>query len=320
MDALFPEIQPYRTGHLKVCAPHRLYYEESGNPQGRPVVFLHGGPGAGTSAPYRRFFDPDFYRIILYDQRGAGQSTPYAALEANTTWDLVEDLERLRLHLGVERWLVLGGSWGSTLALAYAIRHPEPVIGLILRGIYLGRRWENLWLYQEGASHFFPEAWQKFIAPIPLEERGDLIGAYHRRLTDPDPQVHLPAAAFSAWESSISRLRPEPPAETAAQEDPAKHLAIARIECHYFVNNLFFPTDHYLLEAADAIRHIPCRIVHGRYDLICPVRNAFELHARLPQSDLTVVPDAGHASLEPGISRELVEATQDFKSLFERTK
>ena len=313
MDILFPEIEPYRTGYLDASPIHQLYYEECGNPAGQPLVYLHGGPGAGISPPYRRFYDPDFYRIILLDQRGCGKSTPFASLEENTTWHLVADLERLRTHLGIERWLVFGGSWGSTLALSYALRHPQRVVGLVLRGIYLGRHWENQWLFQEGASYFFPEAWAKYIAPIPPEERGDIMGAYHIRLIDPDPDVQLKAAQTrAAWESAVVRLIPE----QVPKDDPRADLAISRIESHYMVNNLFFPSDNYLLENVPSIQHLPCRIVHGRYDLICPVRNAFELHERLPHAEIRIVPDAGHASLEPGISRELVQATQNFKSLF----
>jgi proline iminopeptidase len=313
MEILFPEIEPYRIGYLDVSPIHRLYYEECGNPAGQPLVYLHGGPGAGISPPYRRFYDPDFYRIILFDQRGCGKSLPFASLEDNTTWDLVADMERLRVHLGIQRWLVYGGSWGSTLALSYALRHPQPIVGLVLRGIYLGRRWENQWLFQEGASYFFPEAWKKFVDPIPEEERGDLMGAYHKRLVDPDPEVQQKAAHDrAAWESAVVRLIPE----KAPKEDPQADLAISRIESHYMVNDLFFPDDNYLLENVSSIQHLPCRIVHGRYDLICPVRNAFELHERLPHAEIRIVPDAGHASLEPGISKELVQATQDFKSLF----
>jgi proline iminopeptidase len=317
MDSLFPEIEPYRTGYLDASPIHRLYYEECGNPAGKPLVYLHGGPGAGISPPYRRFYDPDFYRIILLDQRGSGKSTPYASLEENTTWHLVADLERLREHLGIQRWLVFGGSWGSTLALSYALRHPQRVVGLVLRGIYLGRPWENQWLFQEGASYFFPEAWEKYIAPIPPDERGNMISAYHNRLIDPDPNVRLAAAQTrAAWEAAVIRLVPEPLNENTPKEDPQASLAISRIESHYMVNDLFFPTDNYLLENVPSIQHLPYRIVHGRYDLICPVRNAFELRERLPHAELRIVPDAGHASLEPGISRELIQATQDFKSLF----
>lgn len=316
MRTLYPSIEPYHSDFLKVSDTHSLYYEQCGDPQGHPIVFLHGGPGAGISPGVRSFFDPDFYRIILFDQRGCGKSTPYASIEANTTWDLVDDMERLRTHLGIERWVVFGGSWGSTLALAYAIRHPDRVIGLILRGIYLGRPWENAWLFQEGASYFFPERWKTYLATIPEEERDDLIHAYHHYLNHPDQQVCLNAAgAWSSWESAIAQLIPNPE-DPHFTEDPLAGLAIARIENHYFVNNLFFPSDNYLLENAPSIAHIPCRIVHGRYDLICPVRNAFELVEKLPHAELRVVPDAGHTAREPGIASELVQAADDFKVLF----
>ncbi len=316
MNSLYPELEPTQTSFLKVSDLHNLYFEECGNPQGKPVVFLHGGPGAGVTPPYRRFFDPDFYRIILYDQRGAGQSQPYACLEENTTWDLIADIERLRLHLGIQRWLVFGGSWGSTLALLYAIHHPAAVVGLVLRGIYLGRRWENQWLFQQGASAFFPDHWQSFLYPIPPAERDDLIGAYHRRLTSPDPSICLDAAQhWAAWENSISRLVPEPQPVNPLHT-PEKDLGIARIECHYIINDLFFPTANYLLEQVSAIQSIPTRIIHGRYDLICPVRSAFELAERLPQADLRVIPNSGHASLEPPNAQALIQATDDFKQLF----
>lgn len=316
MDALYPEIEPFQTGFLNVSDLHTLYYEECGNPAGKPVVFLHGGPGAGINAAARRFFDPHFYHIVLFDQRGAGKSTPYAGLEENSSWDLVADMERLRHHLGIDRWLVFGGSWGSTLALLYAIRHPEPVVGLVLRGIYLGRRWENEWLFQGGASHFFPDHWQPYIDFIPAAERGDLIAAYRTRLTSPDLSTRLLAARYWAtWENSISRLIPETHPAPTSQEDEA-NLAIARLENHYIYHRLFLPDDNYLLESAPAIRHIPTRIVHGRYDLICPVRSAFELAERLPQAELRVIPDTGHTSLEPGNAAALVQATRDFQHLF----
>lgn len=315
MRELYPEIEPYHTGRLQVSDLHSLYYEECGRRDGPPAVFLHGGPGGGVIPDSRRYFDPDFYRIVLFDQRGAGKSSPYASIEENTTWDLVEDLERLRFHLGIERWLVFGGSWGSTLALCYAIDHPQRVAGLVLRGVYLGRESENRWLFQEGASWYFPDAWQDYLAPIPPEERGDLIAAYRRRLTNPDPQVHLPAArAWAGWESAIVRLIPKAHEE---KEDPLNNLAIARLENHYIVHGMFYPNDNYILDHAPAIRHIPCRIVHGRYDLVCPPRSAWDLYQAYPEAQLTFTPDAGHAGREPGNVHALVQATDDFRTLFE---
>jgi proline iminopeptidase len=314
---LYPEIEPYHTGRLQVSGLHSLYFEECGRRDGAAAVFLHGGPGGGIVPDSRRYFDPDFYRIVLFDQRGAGKSTPYASIEENTTWDLVEDLERLRRHLRVERWLVFGGSWGSTLALCYAVAHPERVVGLVLRGVYLGRESENRWLFQEGASWYFPEIWQKYLDPIPPDERGDLIAAYRRRLVDPDPAVHLPAAqAWSNWESAIVRLIPKPPEEE--KEDPLSQLAIARLENHYIVNGMFYPGgDNYVLDHIPAIRHLPCRIVHGRYDLVCPPRSAWDLKQVYPKAELIFTPDAGHAGREPGNVHSLVQATDDFRILFE---
>ena len=315
MRELYPEIEPYHTGRLQVSDLHSLYYEECGQRNGPPAVFLHGGPGGGVIPDSRRYFAPTFYRIVLFDQRGAGKSTPYASVEENTTWDLVEDLERLRRHLGIERWLVFGGSWGSTLALCYAIAHPQRVAGLVLRGVYLGRESENRWLFQEGASWYFPEAWQDYLAPIPPVERGDLIAAYRRRLTDPDPAAHLPAAqAWAGWESAIVRLIPKAHEE---KEDPLSNLAIARLENHYIVHGMFYPNDNYILDHASAIRHIPCRIVHGRYDLVCPPRSAWDLHQVYPEAQLTFTPDAGHAGREPGNVHALVQATDDLRTLFE---
>lgn len=314
---LFPEIEPYETSRLRVSTIHDLYYEQCGNPDGKPVVFLHGGPGGGVSHAYRRYFDPAFYRIILFDQRGAGQSTPSAELRENTTWDLVEDIERLRNHLGVDRWLVFGGSWGSTLALTYAIQHPGQVVGLILRGIFLCRKLEIEWFYQNGASFIYPDAWDKYLAPIPEAERGDLVQAYYRRLTSDDPQVRLEAAkAWSIWEASTSHLYIDAEGVRKFDENDEKSLAFARIECHYFTNHAFFPQDDYLLRHAHEINHISTRIAQGRYDIVCPIRSAWDLKKVMPAADLRIVPDAGHSSFEPGIARELVQATQDFQHLF----
>ena len=313
---LFPEIEPYHTGRLPVSDLHTLYYEEVGNPQGRPVIFLHGGPGAGVNPLMRRFFDPAFYRVILFDQRGSGQSTPFAELRENTTWDLVADIERLRAALGIDRWLVFGGSWGSSLSLTYAIQHPERVLGLVLRGIFLCRPSELDWLYKEGASHVFPEGWDQFIAPIPPAERGDLLGAYYKRLTDPDLAVQQAAAwPWSRWETQCSRHFPDP-AYLEKDDAPLKTLAISRIEAHYFVNDSFFPHPNYLLENAAAINHIPTIIVQGRYDMVCPIRSAWDFKKAMPAADLRIIPDGGHSVHEPGIAAGLVQATEDFKRLY----
>lgn len=308
----YPEIAPYRTGMLEVSEPHRVYFEESGNPQGKPVVFLHGGPGGGTDPKQRRFFDPERYRIVLFDQRGSGKSTPHASLEDNTTWHLVADIEALRQHLGIERWMVFGGSWGSTLALAYAEKHPERVTELVLRGIFMLRRWELEWFYQGGTHRLFADAWEKYLEPIPESERGDLIAAYHRRLTSDDPETRQNAArAWSVWEASTSFLHQNPSyIEHAAGDEFA--LAFARIECHYFVNRGFFERESQLLDELDRIRHIPAVIVQGRYDVVCPMQTAWDLHRAWPEADFRLVPDAGHSAYEPGILHELVCATDRF--------
>ncbi|MDZ3822709.1 MAG: prolyl aminopeptidase [Pseudoxanthomonas sp.] len=309
---LYPDIEPFDSGWLQVSPIHRIRYEQSGNPQGKPVVGLHGGPGAGASPRMRRFFDPSRYRIVLFDQRGCGRSTPHAELAENTTWHLVGDIEALRAHLGIERWQVFGGSWGSTLALAYAQRHPERVAELVLRGIFMLRRAELEWFYQRGADALFPDAWEDYIAAIPEVERGDLMGAYHRRLTGPDPEARLAAAlAWTTWESRTSFLLPDP-AHVAATQADAFALAFARIECHYFVNGGFFETDGQLLRDVERIRHIPATIVQGRYDVVCPVRSAWDLHRAWPQAELRIVDDAGHSAFEPGIAAALVEATDRY--------
>lgn len=312
---LFPEIEPYNTGMLPVSDLHTLYFEEVGNPNGKPVVYLHGGPGAGISSKSRRFFDPAFYRIILLDQRGSGKSTPYGELTDNTTWDLVADIEEMRRHLGIDRWLVFGGSWGSTLALAYAVRHPQIVQGLVLRGIFLCRSSEIHWFYQEGASHIFPDAWQDYLKPIPPEERGDLVGAYYRRLTRPNsPEEQLEAAlAWCVWEATTAALIPNPQ-KIAEAANPEHVLSFAPIECHYMQYRAFMPSDDYLIaEITDKLQNIPCRIVQGRYDLVCPIQTAWELSRALPHAELQVVPDAGHSSFDPGMTTRLIQATEDFK-------
>jgi len=310
---LYPEIEPYVSGMLKVSPLHNVYFEQCGNPQGKPVVFLHGGPGAGCNSKCRRFFDPARYRIVLFDQRGCGRSTPHAELAENTTWDLVADVERLREHLGIERWQVFGGSWGSTLALAYAQTHPARVTELVLRGIFLLRRWELEWFYQHGCDAVFPDAWEEFLRPIPLAERADLMSAYYRRLTSGDAAVRLAAAkAWSIWEGSTIFLHQDP-AHIASTGEDAFALAFARIECHYFVHGGFLERDDQLLRNVEKIKNIPAVIVQGRYDVVCPMRSAWDLHRAWPEADLRIVADAGHSAFEPGITHELVEATDRFR-------
>ncbi|MCC6810514.1 MAG: prolyl aminopeptidase [Deltaproteobacteria bacterium] len=312
-DPLYPPIEPYRTGRLRVSDVHDLYFEESGNPQGKPAVFLHGGPGSGTEGKQRRFFDPKQYRIVLFDQRGCGKSTPHASLEANTTWDLVADIERLREHLAIDRWQVFGGSWGSTLALAYAEKHPERVTELVLRGVFLLRKQEIDWFYQQGTSELFPDAWEHYLAPIPENERGDLLHAYYRRLTSNDPKVQAEAArAWSIWEGSTSKLLFDADFVKKYGED-AFALAFARIECHYFVNKGFFERDDELLANVAKIRKIPAKIIQGRYDVVCPMTSAWALHKAWPEAELIVVPDSGHSAFEPGITKALVAATDAFR-------
>jgi len=309
---LYPPIEPYDTGYLEVGDGHDVYYEQSGNPAGKPALFVHGGPGGGGDVDARRFFDPYRYRIVVFDQRGSGRSRPHASLEANTTWHLVADMERLRRHLGIDRWLVFGGSWGSTLALAYAETHPSTVSELVLRGIFLLRQVELEWFYQFGASMLFPDLWQSYLAPIPEAERHDLLGAYHRRLLSGDPAVQREAArAWSVWEGATSSLLPNPKREERYGA-PEFALAFARIEAHYFVNRGFFSHENQLLDGVDEIRGIPAVIVHGRYDVVCPIDTAFELARRWPEAELEIVPDAGHSAYEAGITAALIEATDRF--------
>ena len=308
---LYPPIGPYSTRRVAVNAVHTLYLEECGNPEGIPAIFLHGGPGAGCEPSHRSFFDPERYRIILFDQRGSGRSTPHAALQDNSTWDLVADIELIRDTLGVERWLVFGGSWGSTLALAYAQAHPERVAALVVRGVFLCRDREIHWFYQEGASWVFPDAWEDFLAPIPENERHDLLHAYHRRLTGGDEIARMAAAkAWSIWEGSTATLLPNQQVRSFFA-DPHIALSLARIECHYFVNHAFLEPNQ-LLRDADRLADIPGVIVQGRYDLICPLRSAWELHRAWPRAELRIIPDAGHAAFEPGIRSALIEATDRF--------
>lgn len=308
---LYPSIEPNHTGTLEVGAGHRLYYEESGNPSGKPVVVLHGGPGAGTSPAMRRFFNPSVYRIVLFDQRGSGKSTPHASLDENTTWDLVADIEILRAALQIDRWQVFGGSWGSTLALAYAQRHPERVTELVLRGIFTVRQQELDWLYRFGTSELFPEAWARFVEPIPEDQRDDLLGAYHKRLNSDNADERLAAAkSWSIFEGSTSQLVPS--ADVAAMFG-AEHMAVslAQIEVHYFVHNCFME-DGQLLGNMGRIHNIPGIIVHGRYDALCPARNAYDLAAAWPEAELRITPDAGHSAFEPANVHELVMATDRF--------
>ena len=308
---LFPEIGPFETGYLPLSTNHVMYWEQVGNPRGRPVLFLHGGPGAGAGAVHRRFFDPEFWRVIIFDQRGAGRSRPLGSLENNTTQDLVSDIETLRRHLALDRWLLFGGSWGSTLALAYAQAFPERVIGCVLRGVFLGRPAEVDW-FLHGLAAIFPDAHAGFAGFLPEAERGDILGGYLRRLTDPDPSVHLPAArAWSVYEGSCSTLLPSPETVSSFAQDRTA-LGLARIEAHYFAHNLFLPPEG-LLGNMQRIGRVPAEIVQGRYDMICPARTAFELAAAWPAARLSIVPDAGHSALEPGIRRALVAAVERFR-------
>ncbi|MBM3565462.1 MAG: prolyl aminopeptidase [Alphaproteobacteria bacterium] len=309
MDAIrtprdfYPRIEPFAQGLLDLDGLHHMFWEQSGNPDGVPVLFLHGGPGAGASPVHRRFFDPAFWRIVIFDQRGAGRSAPYAEIRDNTTGHLLGDIEKLRRHLGIERWLVFGGSWGALLALAYGIRHPERCLGFVLRGVFLGRDFELDW-FLHGIRTVFPEAWRAFAEYIPQTEQGDLLAAYHRRLTDPDPAVHLPAArAWSRYETRCSYLTPPPGGDDGA----AGALALARLEAHYFANRMFLPDNH-ILANLDRVAALPAAIIQGRYDMICPAITADELAANWPGARYVVVPDAGHSAMEPPIRSALIEA------------
>ena len=310
---LFPEVAPFASGMLPLDGRHTMYWEECGRPDGQPILFLHGGPGAGATPTHRRFFDPSHYRAMIYDQRGAGRSTPLAAIEDNSTDHLVADIEALRKHRGIDRWVVFGGSWGSTLALAYAIAHPERVQGLILRGIFLCRRAEIDW-FLYGMSTIFPEAWRAFAEIIPAAERTDLLGAYYRRLIDPDPAVHMPVArAWSLYEGACSTLMPSPETVASFGED-RKALGLARIEAHFFSRHVYAAEDD-LMKRIDRIRKIPAVVVQGRYDMVCPIITADELSRAWPEARYVVVPDAGHSAMEPGIRAQLVSATEWMKAL-----
>lgn len=311
MKDLYPEIRPFHSEHLAVDATHSLYIEQVGNPDGLPALFLHGGPGAGCESYHRRFFDPQRYRVVLFDQRGAGRSTPHASLHDNTTWDLVADIEKIRVHLGIERWLVFGGSWGSTLALAYAETHPRRVLAMVLRGIFLCRPHEIRWFYQQGASRLFPDYWEDFVAPVNPGERDDMLAAYHRLLVGDDELRRLAAAkAWSVWEGRTATLLPD---ERVAAHFAQAHVALsmARIECHYFMHDAFLRPDQ-LIADASRLHGIPGVIVHGRYDVICPLENAWQLHNAWPGSELSIIAAAGHSAAEEGTRRRLIEATDDF--------
>lgn len=312
MKEMYPEIEPYSTGFLKVSDLHTMYFEEAGNPKGKPVVFLHGGPGGGLIPNYRRYFNPEKWRIILLDQRGCGQSIPFAELRENTTWDLVNDIEKLREHLSIAKWSVFGGSWGSTLALAYSITHPDVCKELFLRGIFLLRKKEIDWFYQEGCSKIFPDAWEEYEKPIPVNERHDFVQAFYKRLTSEDKKIRKEAAtAWSVWEGSTSKLIPENDLVARFGEDEFAD-AFARIECHYFTNKGFFTEDNFLLNNIDKIRHIPTVIVQGRYDVVCPADSAWALHRAFPEAEFHLIADAGHSLSEKGITDALIKATDKF--------
>jgi proline iminopeptidase len=315
MRQLYPVIEPYKVHHVPVTDGHTLYVEECGTAVGLPAVFLHGGPGAGCESYHRQFFDPAAYRIVLFDQRGCGRSTPHASLQGNTTRALIEDIETLRQQLDIDRWVVFGGSWGSTLALAYAETHPERVLGLVLRGIFLCRQRDIHWFYQDGASFLFPDQWQDFLQPIPEDERHDMVSAYYRRLTGGDEVAMMAAAkAWSIWEGRSSTLLPKR-AVVDHFASTKTALSLARIECHYFMNNSFMQPDQLLADAGRLV-DIPGVIVHGRYDVVCPLEQAWLLHQAWPESRLEVIQDAGHSATEPGIVDALVTATDQFARRF----
>jgi len=312
---LFPNIEPFNTFSLPVSDLHTIYVEESGNKNGKPVIFLHGGPGGGVDPKYRRYFDPEKWRIIMFDQRGCGKSTPFAELEENTTWDLVSDIEKIRNHLSIDKWVVFGGSWGSTLSLAYSQTHPDSCKGLILRGIFLVRKKELDWFYQEGASNIFPDRWESFLEPIPVEKRDNLMQAYYEVLTGEDHSKKIEAAkAWSTWEGSTVKLLEDENFISDFSDDKFAE-AFARIECHYFMNNCWFDSDNHLIENMHKIKHIPGVIIHGRYDIVCPVIQAWDLHKAWPEADLHIIPDAGHSIFEDGIKNKILEYTDRFSNL-----
>jgi len=315
MKQLYPPIEPYKEFNLKVSDLHTIYVEESGNPKGKPVIFLHGGPGGGIEPIYRRYFNPKKWRIIIFDQRGCGKSTPHAELRENTTWDLVEDIEKIRKYLNIEKWVIFGGSWGSTLSMSYAIKYPLRCRGLILRGIFMLRKKEINWFYQEGASYLYPDAWEHYIEKIPESERNDLVRAYYKRLISLDDKVRIESAkAWSIWEASTSKLF-QSGDYLHHFEDSSVAEAFARIECHYFINGGFFDSDEWILENVDKIRHIPTVIVQGRYDVVCPMISAWDLYRKLPEADFHVVQNAGHSMTEDGIAEKLIEYSDKYSDL-----
>ena len=315
MNSLYPEICPYNTFNLKVSSLHTIYVEESGNKNGNPVIFLHGGPGGGIEPVYRQYFNPEKWRIIIFDQRGCGKSSPHAELKENTTWDLVADIEKIRCHLDIDKWVVFGGSWGSTLSLSYAIMYSKRCKGLILRGIFMIRKKEIQWFYQEGASYIYPDRWERYLEPIPEDERHDLVSAYYKKLTSNDKSVRLKAAkSWSTWESSTSKLFPSD-ISLHQFDDPKVAEAFARIECHYFINNGFFESDEWILDNTEIIKDLPTVIIQGRYDVVCPTTSAWELHKKLPNADFHIIQDAGHSMMEKGITAKLIEYTDKYSEL-----
>ena len=309
MSDLYPEIKPYNTFKLQVSSLHNIHVEQSGNPNGKPVIFLHGGPGGGIESIYRQYFNPNKWRIIMFDQRGCGQSTPHAELEENTTWDLINDIEKIRENLNIDKWIIFGGSWGSTLGLSYSIMHSNRCEKIILRGIFLIRKKEIDWFYQKGCSFIYPDAWEKYLAPIPKDERNQLVKAYYKRLTSDNPSIRIEAAkAWSIWETSTSKLI-QTEKSLHSFDDDCVAEAFARIECHYFINNAFFESDNWILENINKIKNIPTYIVQGRYDVVCPMMSAWDLYKKIPESKFYIIQDAGHSMLEDGIRKKLIQIT-----------
>ncbi len=315
MNKLYPPIEPFNEFYLNVSNIHTIFVEESGNPTGKPVIFLHGGPGGGIEPIYRQYFNPKKWRIIIFDQRGCGKSIPHAELEENTTWDLVKDIEKIRKYLKIKKWIVFGGSWGSTLALSYAIKHTKQCKGLILRGIFLLRKIEIDWFYQQGCSYIYPDEWEYYIAPIPNKQRSNLVNAFYKQLTSKDKKIRINAAkAWSTWEARTSKLKQTKKSLHQFNNEKIAE-AFARIECHYFINKGFFPYDGWILDNIEPIKNLPNIIIQGRYDVVCPMRSAWDLHKKWKQSKLIIINDAGHSMLEKGIQKKLIEYTEKFSEL-----